>query len=181
MCQCPDEDRTAYLKEKTDELEAWLHKDDDKTDCEIAYWIPKFIKCRGVNNLEDLRKMSEGMKMLAISQDIIGWHNFMEGRISRHFYNIQCVHLAMSSSYLNGKDWTKHFIDRILRITHSQWIYRNVSLHDRKEGYLHHHEMEEMKDKAEELAEINQQNCPKRVGFCWKWMAKIQQIGHITT
>ena len=102
---------------------------------------------------------------MAISQDIIGWHNFMEGRISRHFYNIQCVHLAMSSSYLNGKDWTKQFIDRILRITHSQWIYRNVCLHDRKEGYLHHHEMEEMKDKAEELAEINAAELPKESRF----------------
>ena len=113
----------------------------------------------------DLGKMSEEMKMLAISQDIIGWHNFMEGRISRHFYNIQCVHLAMSSSYLNEKDWTKQFIDRILRITHSQWIYRNVCLHDRKEGYLHHHEMEEMKDKAEELAEINPTELPKESRF----------------
>ena len=164
LYQCPDEDRTAYLKEKTDELEAWLHKD-GKTDCEIAYWIPKFIRCRGVNNMEDLGKMSEGMKMLAVSQDIIGWHNFMEGRISRHFYNIQCVHLAMSSSYLNGKDWTKQCIDRILRITHSQWIYRNVCLHDRKEGCLHHHEMEEMDDKAEELAEINPAELPKESRF----------------
>ena len=63
------------------------------------------------------------------------------------------------------KDWTKQFIDRILRITHSQWIYRNVCLHDRKEGYLHHYEMEEMKDKAEELAEINAAELPKESRF----------------
>ena len=85
----------------------------------------------------------------------------MEGRISRHFYNIQCVHLAMPSSYLNGKDWTKQFIDRIPRITHSQWIYRNVCMHDKKEGYLHQREMEEMKDKAEELAETNPADLPR--------------------
>ena len=69
--------------------------------------------------MEDLGDMSEETKALARSQDIIGWNNFMEGRISKHFYNMQCAHLAMSSSYLNGKDWTKRFIDRILRITHS--------------------------------------------------------------
>lgn len=96
----------------------------------------KVYQIRGANKLEDLGKMSEGVKKLAISQDIFGWHNFTEGRISKHFYNIQCIHLALSDSYLNGKVWTKHFIDRILRITHSQWIYRNVCLHDRKEGYL---------------------------------------------
>lgn len=36
LWQCLDEDRTAYLEKETDELEAWLHKD-DKTYCEIAY------------------------------------------------------------------------------------------------------------------------------------------------
>ena len=40
-----------------------------------------------------------------------------------------------------------------------------MCLHDRKEGYLHHHEMEEMKDKAEELAEINAAELPKESRF----------------
>ena len=131
--------------------------------------------------MEDLGNVSEEMKMLAISQDIIGWHNFMEGRISKRFYNIQCMHLAMSSSYLNGNDWTKHFIDRILQITHSQWIYRNVCLHDRKEGYLHNNEMEEIKDKAEELAEINPIELPKESRFLLEIDGESQQMGHIMT
>ena len=31
-----------------------------------------------------------------------------------------------------GGDWTKHFISKILHITHSQWIYRNFALHDKQ-------------------------------------------------
>ncbi len=38
------------------------------------------------------------MKALAKSQDIIGYCNFMEGYILAHFYAIQNLHLAMSSS-----------------------------------------------------------------------------------
>ncbi len=64
--------------------------------------------------------MSAKMQALAESQDKIGWRNFTEGYISCHFYNIQHFHLSMSSSYLNGFDWTKMIITKILQITHSQ-------------------------------------------------------------
>ena len=49
----------------------------------------------------------------------------MEGCISTHFYFIQHYHLALSGSYLNGSDWTKSLISKLLHITHSQWIYHN--------------------------------------------------------
>jgi hypothetical protein len=43
---CPNQDRTRLLKEQTKSLEEWLHKD-DKTEPELAYWIPKYIQMRG--------------------------------------------------------------------------------------------------------------------------------------
>jgi hypothetical protein len=64
--------------------------------------------------------MSEKMRSLAESQDRIGWHYFTEGYISTHFYDIQRFYLSMSSSYLNGSDWTKQFISKLLKLTHSQ-------------------------------------------------------------
>jgi hypothetical protein len=45
-------------------------------------------------------------------------------------------HLAMSNSYLNGTDWTKQFISKLLHLTHSQWMHHNILLYDRKQGYL---------------------------------------------
>ncbi len=81
--------------------------------------------------------MSPQFKALANSQDLIGWRDSTEGHISTHFHAIQTVHLAMSSSYLNGEDWTKQFISKILQITHYQWIFWNISLHNRMHGYLH--------------------------------------------
>jgi hypothetical protein len=104
---------------------------DNKTDPEILYWIPKYILIRGDKPLLKMGCMSPQSKALACSQDLIGWRDFTEGYISTHFYEIQSFHLAMSSSYLNGKDWTKQLISKLLQITHSQWIYCNISLHDR--------------------------------------------------
>jgi hypothetical protein len=42
------------------------------------------------------------------------------------FYNIQWFHLSMSSNSLNGADWTKQFISKILQLTHSQWIHHST-------------------------------------------------------
>jgi len=51
----------------------------------------------------------------------------------------------MSGSFLNGADWAKQFISKILHITHSQWIFHNFSLHDNRHEYL-------LKKKADEIA-----------------------------
>jgi hypothetical protein len=75
---------------------------------------------RGVKPLSEIGIMSPQFKALARSQDLIGWREFTEGNISTHFYEIQSFHLAMSSNFLNGEDWTKQFISKLLQITHSQ-------------------------------------------------------------
>ena len=85
---CPKEDRNQLMKESTEELEKWLIRNDN-TNAEIAYWVPKYILCHGTRRFQDLGVMSGDMHHLAVSQDKIGWRNFMEGRISRYFYSIQ--------------------------------------------------------------------------------------------
>ena len=55
----------------------------------------------------DLGNMSPRMRALAASQDEIGWHHFMEGRISHHFYAIQQLYLSHSPSVLNGGEWMR--------------------------------------------------------------------------
>jgi len=88
-------------------------------DQELAYWIPKYILMRGNKPFADLGAMSPRMKALAQSQDMIGYRNFMEGHILTHFYEIQNFHLAMTSNFVNGADWAKQFISKILHATHS--------------------------------------------------------------
>ena len=109
--------------------------------------------------------MSPRMKALAQSQDKIGYHNFMEGYISIHFYEIQNFHLAMSSSFLNGANWAKQFISKILHITHSQWIFRNFSLHNKRNGYLHKKKAEEIALELESLAGLAPEDVPTNSQF----------------
>jgi len=141
---CPHKDRTRLLADTTDDLSEWLNQD-NLTDLQLAYWIPKCILMQGNKPFASLGTMLPRMRALAISQDKIRWRNFMEGCISTHFYFIQHYHLALSGSYLNGSDWTKSLISKLLHITNSQWIYRNFTLHDRLCGYLHNKSLEDIK------------------------------------
>jgi hypothetical protein len=66
----------------------------------------------------------------------------MEGRVSRLFYGIQCLHLANTHSRINGDDWMRGLINRLIHISHSLWLFRNFTLHDTQYGY------KQLKDKA---------------------------------
>jgi hypothetical protein len=71
----------------------------------------------------------------------------------------------MSSSYLNGSDWTKQFISKILQITHSQWIYRNISLHNKQQGYLQNKRLEDLLQEILELSELSPDKVPEGSRF----------------
>jgi hypothetical protein len=161
---CPSEGRTQLLIDNMDELEIWLEKD-GSIDQELAYWIPKYILMRGDKPFADMGAMSPRMKALAQGQDKIGYHNFMEGYISIHFYEIQNFHLSMSSSFLKGADWVKQFISKILHITHFLWIFRNFSLHDKRNGYLHKKKVEEITLELESLAGLAPEDVPAESRF----------------
>ena len=47
--------------------------------------------------------MSPQMANLARSQDIIGWKNFIEGRISKHFFDIQNEYLILGNHRINDE------------------------------------------------------------------------------
>jgi hypothetical protein len=105
--------------------------------------------------------MSPQFKALAASQDLIGWRDFTVGHISTHFYAIQSFHLAMSSSYLNGKDWTRHIISRILQ----QWIFRNISLHDKTNGFLCNKKADKILQLINEFVEVALEDVPEDSRF----------------
>jgi hypothetical protein len=71
----------------------------------------------------------------------------------------------MSSSYLNGLDWAKQFISKILQIAHSQWIYRNISLHNTRQGYLRNKRLEDLLQEISELLKLSPDKVPEGSRF----------------
>ena len=107
---------------------------------------------RGDKPFSEMGDMSNKMRELAQSQDIIGWRTFTEGCIFTKLYEHQDFHLKMSSNRLNATNWTKQLISKIIQIYHSQWIYGNT--HNQIHGYLHKKNTEQMAEEIHQLAEL---------------------------
>ena len=112
-----------------------------------------------------LGPMSQTMRRAAISQDKIGWREFTEGKILKDFAWIQRAHCAGAPWQMNGDDWTKHFISHILQISHSQWIFRNITLHDKVRGTLRLKERKEVLKEVGQLIETDPADVPMESRF----------------
>ena len=145
---CPDADRTRLLHSMADNLEKWLSDNHGHPD--LIYWLPRYIKLRGTRQLSDFPMLSPEMQQIARSQDLIPWTSFMEGKLCKEIFKLQKATLLCSPSRLTIVDWAKRLISQILQMSHGQWVFRNVSLHDSQQGYIR------AKQRREVLAEIDQ-------------------------
>ena len=105
-----------YWKQ-TKSLEEWLHKD-NKTEPELMYWIPKYIRMRGTTQFAEIGDISATMQHIAESQDKIGWRHFTEGCISKKFHRRQRFFLQMSSNRLNGTDYAFNRYEVVILAPH---------------------------------------------------------------
>lgn len=164
LCRCPSQVRTQLFLDNVNKLEQWLSAD-DKTCPELAYWTIKFILGRGALTFAELGAMSMEVQEVAASQDMIGWRNLMEGRVSIRFYSVQQRHLLSTGSRLNGDEWMQGFINRLLNISHSQWLLRNFTLHDKQYGFKRTKDRAEVLLRIEELMHTNPSRIPEHSRF----------------
>jgi hypothetical protein len=70
------------------------------------------------------------------SQDIIGWDGFVTGMVSSKLLPIQSAALHSCESSPNTARWITGLITQLLQVTHTQWIYRCILVHNRTMGTL---------------------------------------------
>jgi hypothetical protein len=169
---CPDPDRTRQFMSSVDELGAWLHK--DHTHPDIAFWVPRYLKARNRVLFQDLPSyapiramvgMSSQMRAVAIGQDSIGWTHFLEGKITGHFLGMQCLYLRTTHCKINADNWVKGFITKILAISHTQWIFWNITLHDQQHGHLALLCREKLIEEIEKLQALDPDDVPPESTF----------------
>jgi hypothetical protein len=76
-------------------------------------------------------------QLIARTQDAIGWWHFMEGMGYKEIRVIQTAYAAVNGSRTSAEMWTVELItNRLLEVTHGQWLYRNIQVHDKVAGML---------------------------------------------
>ena len=77
-------------------------------------------------------------RKLALSRDLIGCRRFMVGMISKEMLVIQQDYLDLRRSRgtpITPISWAKGLIFRLIEITHGQWLYQNLHMHDTVTGF----------------------------------------------
>jgi hypothetical protein len=165
---CPEVGRLQNLVRQAEMLHIWLQKTGAPDGLTTA--IFQYIKQRGNTTLEDIciETFPEGV-VFARSQDKIGWRRFMEGMISRHLRDVIEHHGLSGWPQLSIDMWLSEVVIRLLEITHGQWIYRNLIVHDKTSGTL------VTRDKETLMEEIVQhvENGGDGLTEADRWMAEV--------
>jgi hypothetical protein len=128
-------------------------KDHHHTDAELAFWIKKYLLFQGMHSFTSIVIVGGGgltqLLAAAASKDLIGWTEFLHGKVSTDIDTIQQVNCTLSPCQIIGLDWMKLFLLHLLQISHSQWIFRKFTLHDKQWGYC------QLKQRMDMLREVN--------------------------
>ena len=71
---------------------------------------------------------------LSQSVDSLGWRTYTEGMVSVEILEIQSGFVDFGRCLLSLDIWAKGLVIKLLEITHGQWMYRNVQVHDAVSG-----------------------------------------------
>ena len=69
------------------------------------------------------------LALAATATDRLGFNNFVEGRISQHWLLVATPLRWRSRRFLLPPAWGRQFINKLHKIIHKQWIYRNSYIH----------------------------------------------------
>ena len=148
---CPEEGRTKLYKDGVKKLDAWLRI--QGTDPVLRRLIRLYLSGRSQTSM--MSHLRPGTKAkyvrLAEEHDDLGWTNFIEGRISRQFCEIQIQFYVKKRSRQSAGKWTSGLIERLIGLIHSQWLYRNAHIH-----YASHYGGETRREYEEIMRTISQ-------------------------
>ena len=146
---CNSIDRKRLLQRSIGELEVWM--EDHNTHPDILEFVPQYVAHRGDRRLASFDWVSKGFRAVAEEQDRIGWRNFTEGKIAERFRLFQESHLLSQDTRMTIDSWMKGLIEQLLSLTHSQWIFRNITKHHSVNGTI------QLEKRASVMKEIERQ------------------------
>ena len=153
VLHCNEVGRVETLHATIGFLDDWL--EEVETEDTLRRCIVKFARGRGFMSMGTIcRNMSEKYVRMAEAQDTIGWRRFMEGMISKHLVSLYADHRALVGEGMSTEAWASQLTVRLLEVTHGQWIYRNIQVHDETCGAIRTREKEQLQADIEEQMEL---------------------------
>ena len=137
IIQCREKGRAQFWQASVNLLDQWL--ENSGTDPIIQKAVVIFARERGGTTLSEILDQMDAQGHhweMALVQDNFGWRRTMEGMISRSLVISQDIYWAQHDTGLETGRWARGLVVKLLELTHGQWLYRNVVVHDAKMGTL---------------------------------------------
>ena len=155
ILHCPHEGRVEALHTTISMLDKWMKLND--TDPDLRECIYEYLMGREGLLMEEIcieNGYDERYRVMARAQDSIGWRRFTEGMVCKEIRTIQNTHSSVTGLRVNTERWGRELVTRLLEVTHGQWLYRNVQVHDRITGTLATQQKEELQMEIEHQQEL---------------------------
>jgi hypothetical protein len=135
IARCPEAGCTAAFQQSVSGITFWMA--DNATHPDIKAVVTTYTLGRGrVTCAACADGYPSIIQEFAVSQDKIGWENFMMGMVSTKLFFIQELHLRLCAPHRLPVSWAEGLVTHLLQVTHTQWIYRCLLVHDRTSGTI---------------------------------------------
>jgi hypothetical protein len=109
------------------------------THSDVKVLLLKYLRGRGSTpclECVDSLDLPPILREYASAQDIIGWDNFVMEMISHRLLPIQRAHFHTAGKSYCTTRWIVGLITQLLQVTHTQWMYQCMLVHDHTTGVL---------------------------------------------
>jgi len=126
---CRDQERSRLYKNSIDAIVTWMKS--QETSPLLATLIEDYLRARGTKTMAEVAPpgLDADHRILVKYLDLLGWQNFIEGRILTYMVQLQREYLVNRETWRTAETWARGLIEQLLRITHRQWLLRNALLH----------------------------------------------------
>ena len=125
---CGDARATACWNLQIQKLRQWLSENKTSPDLEVDL-IGRLQAWRAGRPPPALTTTSAAVSEAIEEQDSIGWWNFLLGRVSRKFAEVQSEHFKSIQSRRTGRPWLTGLIRQVWDLSFQMWEHRNNILH----------------------------------------------------
>ena len=129
ITRCRDEGRVRMLRASVKDIVNYLGK--MQTDQDLIDMIQRYLLGHGQVKMRDICA-EEKYRELARIHDTLGWDNFVGGRIPHWYLQCHRLHRAEEGKFYAVEKWGRGLIERLVQLTHKQWLFRNSHIHYKK-------------------------------------------------
>jgi hypothetical protein len=121
---CPAPSTSVIWSKSLTKLQSWMESTHTMPELQTAV-ITRLRQWKGETNEDPLLPEHCGLRSAVLHQDELGWYNFLMGRISLQWQEVQQHYYEWLGRRNTGRKWTTALIKKVWEVSWDMWDHRN--------------------------------------------------------